>query len=131
MTSIRTEPCTACPYRRDVPSGLWDESEYEKLRRYDAPMAEQPQAAFACHATADHYCAGWGAVGGFDLLALRIRSSVRHAAKWDGVIPTPTTPLFDSHTEACEHGLRDIEAPSEDARAAVDRLVAKHPRLTR
>lgn len=23
--------CESCPYRRDVPSGIWDRSEYAKL----------------------------------------------------------------------------------------------------
>lgn len=27
----RTEPCETCPYRRDVPSGVWSADEYRKL----------------------------------------------------------------------------------------------------
>nr|WP_280343300.1 DUF6283 family protein [Nocardia neocaledoniensis] len=30
-------PCVSCPYRRDVPSGVWDFGEYEKLRGYVPP----------------------------------------------------------------------------------------------
>lgn len=49
----------ACPYRKDVPSGVWDASEYDKLPAYDAPTAEQPFAPFACHATPEKLCHGW------------------------------------------------------------------------
>lgn len=127
MTTIRSEPCNTCPYRRDVPSGVWSVEEYEKLREFDRPMADQPQHAFACHATPEHYCSGWGAVGGFDMLALRVRACAGHPAEWDGVIPEPSTALFASHTEAADHGMRDVDAPSIDALTAMDRLFGKYP----
>jgi hypothetical protein len=44
-----SNPCGSCPYRRDVPSGVWDAAEYEKLPRYDGPMADQPARLFLCH----------------------------------------------------------------------------------
>ncbi|WP_336794377.1 DUF6283 family protein [Gordonia malaquae] len=49
VTSPAPRPCESCPYRRDVPSGVWAESEYEKLRAYDAPTGEQPVRLFLCH----------------------------------------------------------------------------------
>nr|WP_239003987.1 DUF6283 family protein [Nocardia panacis] len=69
-------PCASCPYRRDVPSGIWHESEYNKLRSYDLDTAYQPTALFECHQTepdtpAARMCAGW--VG---CLALVVNSGV-------------------------------------------------------
>ena len=29
---VRSQPCSSCPYRKDVPSGVWAHHEYEKLR---------------------------------------------------------------------------------------------------
>lgn len=123
-------PCASCPYRRDVPSGIWAHEEYDKLRRYDAPTAEQPAALFQCHqADADsdarRICAGWaGCHDGAHLLALRI-------ARLDGRIDATThqavaeytspIPLFASGDEAAAHGQADIELPSKEA----VRLIAK------
>ena len=54
-------PCPTCPYRRDVPSGIWDESEYAKLELYDEPTDRRlPQTAlFLCHTTPESPCRGW------------------------------------------------------------------------
>ena len=32
---VAQSPCTSCPYRRDAPAGVWDKSDYEKLRGRD------------------------------------------------------------------------------------------------
>lgn len=45
--TVRTEPCSSCPYRRDVPSGVWHREEYEKLLQYDDSTEILP--AFMCH----------------------------------------------------------------------------------
>ena len=127
MPDIRKESCTACPYRRDVPSGVWAASEYEKLAEYDKETGEQPVGAFHCHATPEVICHGWTVVHGrqdyaHEPLAFRL---------W-GIDPTTVeehTPLFSSGTEACEHGKRDIENPSEEAMAVVERLQGKYERL--
>lgn len=42
-------PCGSCPYRRDVPSGIWSEEEYDKLPQYDLPTGDQPPNVFLCH----------------------------------------------------------------------------------
>jgi hypothetical protein len=124
----RREPCSACPYRCDAPSGLWAHEEYEKLRAYDAPTAYQPLAPFLCHATPEHLCHGWAVVhttrgNEFDLLALRVRG-----ADYDQ-IPAAAVPLFGSGNEAADHGQADIEAPGAASREAADRLIRKYPRL--
>ena len=127
MTSIRSESCSACPYRRDVASGVWAEHEYDKLPPYDAPTGEQPFAPFMCHATPDHYCRGWAAVHAnrgneHDLLALRL------ARCGDRPEPEPER-YFASGAEAAEHGKRDVAEPTLDAQVVTDRLLRKHPRL--
>jgi len=128
VSAVRNEPCSACPYRLDVASGVWHHDEYEKLRPYDAPTFEQPFATFSCHATPSHHCAGWAQVhtsrgNEFDLIALRI---------WppDNGIPESRIPLFDSGNDAADHGQADVDDPSPQARKAIDRLRRKYPRLT-
>lgn len=128
MDGVRSQPCSACPYRQDCPSGLWEHHEYEKLRLYDAPTSEQPMAVFACHATPEHLCHGWAVVHTtrgheYDLLALRIRG-----ADYDQ-IPKATVPLFESGNDAADHGQADIDDPGDEAQEAMQRLMRKYPRL--
>lgn len=134
--SVRAEPCSSCPYRRDVPSGLWAEHEYSKLRLYDERTVDQPMAPFACHATPEHLCSGWAACHSnrgsdipgdpgahpYDLMALRM-------LRIPQPVPMPRTPLFASGNEAADWGQRDIENPSEEAMERVAKLLAKYPRL--
>lgn len=123
---VRGGPCQACPYRRDVPSGIWHPDEYAKLPPYDAPTALQPAATFHCHATPEALCHGWAVVHSerghaFELLAQRI---------WPFEVPIGgTTPLFGSGTEAALHGLADVDDPTGEAQAAMARLLAKHAHL--
>lgn len=126
--TVRQEPCSACPYRQDVASGVWAFHEYEKLRDYDLPTGEQPFAVFACHATPEHLCHGWTVVHTrrgheFDLLALRVRGADYSQ------IPETAVPLWGSGNEAADHGQADIDEPDEQAQATVARLVRKYPRL--
>lgn len=120
-------PCSSCPYRRDVPSGVWAAVEYEKLLDFDLPTGEQPAATFACHVTPEATCHGWAVVHSsrgveYALLGLRI---------WppSTPIPEPGVPLFASGTEAAWHGASGIADPDEDAAATVERLTRKYPRL--
>lgn len=125
MTEIRTAPCSACPYRCDVPSGVWAAEEYDKLRLFDAPTPFQPARGFMCHATPDHFCHGWAVVheahSGHELLALRFAGAPP--------IPEPTVPLFSSGCEAANHGQRDVNEPTDAAREVAARLVRKYERL--
>lgn len=123
---IRSQPCSACPYRRDVPSGVWAYDTYEILRPYDEPTGDQPFAPFGCHATPEHLCHGWAVVhtsrgNEYDLLSLRLIGSPP--------IPERVVPLFDSANEAADHGQEEIEEPSAEALEAVERLLRKYPRL--
>ncbi len=124
-------PCVSCPYRRDVPSGIWDRSEYEKLRRYDGDTQSQPPGLFLCHQTgADdpgrRICSGWvGCHDTANLLALRLAlvfgrlTETDYSACLDYRSPVP---LFGSGAEAADHGEHDIHQPGP---AAV-RLITKH-----
>lgn len=119
-------PCGSCPYRRDVPSGVWDASEYEKLPRYDLPTVEQPHGVFLCHQLDGCVCAGWAAVSANDdTLALRfavIDGRLDYATIEKILDYTTDVPLFSTGTEAAERGLRDIAAPSGEARRTMAKL---------
>ena len=51
--------CASCPYRKDVPSGIWEQSEYDKLPKYDGETWEQAGALFMCHLRDGCLCGGW------------------------------------------------------------------------
>lgn len=119
-------PCPTCPYRIDVPSGIWDASEYAKLPGYDEPTFGQPAGVWRCHTRPVSVCAGWaGCHDGEELLALRIALALGamtpEVAKAIRGYTSPV-PLFASGTEAAEHGLRDIEDPGPKARAAIAKI---------
>lgn len=125
QTTVRPRPCPTCPYRRDVPSGIWAAGEYEKLGGYDGETGEQAEAeAFAlfyCHSTPDRLCAGW--VGCHDMdenLALRLHGRGIDPAVFGYVSPVP---LFGSGAEAAAHGMRDVENPGAEARARQEKLI--------
>ncbi|MFD8046469.1 DUF6283 family protein [Streptomyces chartreusis] len=122
-------PCDSCPYRRDVPSGIWAREEYDKLRRFDAPTAEQPSRLFQCHqADADsatrRICAGWAGCHGDRLLGLRValiegridEATFAAAAGYESPVA-----LFGSGSEAADHGQADIGWPGGEA----GRLIGK------
>jgi hypothetical protein len=122
----RKTPCASCPYRKSVPSGLWHESEYRKLERYDGETHEQQTVnLFSCHQGEGDICSGWlGHRDPLDMLAVRIGLSMGtidgRSAEY-----TTTVPLFASGREAAEHGMQDIETPSDDAVEAIQKIVKK------
>jgi len=121
----RPRPCASCPYRRNVPSGVWDASEYSKLPEYDGDMGTQPVAVFHCHQQDGTVCSGWlGHRNPDDLLAVRLGLM---AGRLDPSCLDYTTdvPLFASGAEAAEHGVRDITAPGAAARGTIDKLTRK------
>lgn len=128
-------PCGSCPYRRDVPSGVWSAEEYAKLPPYDNDTPFQPPSAFFCHQQNGRLCAGW--VGCHDMdnsLALRFASlhdTVDEAgfeAALDYVSPVP---LWGSGAEAAAHGMAELESPGTPARRTMDKLRAKQQRQPR
>lgn len=123
----RKNPCASCPYRKNVPSGIWDECEYEKLPRYDGEMHEQSATAvFMCHQNDDgSVCSGWLAHRDpADMLAVRIGLL---QGEMDPVCLDYSTDveLFESGTAAAEHGMKDIEKPSPAAIGVMDKIERK------
>lgn len=124
-------PCTSCPYRRDVPSGIWAASEYAKLPAYDADTAAQPSQVFLCHQN-DHdsdrtrVCAGWaGCHDGTHLLALRF-AAVTGSMTPEAIDATmdyrSPVPLWRSGTEAARHGLAEIGRPGGRALETMSKI---------
>lgn len=136
-------PCEACPYRADVPSGVWADSEYVKLVDYDKPTGEQPTGLFQCHQTsADdpkaRVCGGWAAVHrqnprGHELLALRLAeafNSMRPDDLYATAMFRTRVPLFASATAAAAHGMRELDHPSLEARVVMDKIIGRRPDVT-
>lgn len=128
--TVAKAPCKSCPYRRDVPSGIWDRSEYEKLPRFDGDVLDQLEqgghALFDCHQQDGNLCAGWlAAHGAENLLACRLHAGKLDPKVWGYKSPVP---VFGSGQEAHDHGVRDIDQPGNRARRMVDRLAKKQKR---
>jgi len=128
----RPNPCPTCPYRRNVPSGIWDATEYAKLAYYDGDTWEQAPGYFACHQDDGSVCSGWlGHRDPADLLAVRI--GVATEALDPSVLDYHTdVPLFATGAEAAAHGMTDYETPGTAARASAQKIVtaraARHHR---
>lgn len=124
-------PCGSCPYRRDVPSGVWSEEEYAKLVGYDGETWEQAVAGavgvFFCHQQDGRVCAGWASVhGDVESFALRMASALVDEATLDAILDYESpVPLFSSGAEAAAHGRAEVEAPGEKAVEMVRRLERK------
>lgn len=123
--SVAAAPCKSCPYRQDVPSGVWAAEEYDKLPRYDGEIIEQIAGGgaglFMCHQGDGNLCAGWLACHGpHNLAALRLQGDQVNDDVWDY---TTTVPVFSSGAEAADHGRAEIAAPSGRARRTIERLV--------
>jgi hypothetical protein len=121
-------PCRSCPYRRDVPAGIWHPDEYAKLPLYDGDTGEQVMkgafALFFCHQNDGQLCAGWvGCHDTLHLLAMRMHPVAPETFDYRSPVP-----LFASGTEAAAHGLSGVNRPSQDARRAIDRLLRKASR---
>lgn len=126
---VAKAPCKSCPYRCDVPSGVWAAEEYERLPAFDGDIPEQLMAGatylFMCHQDDGHICAGWVACHGPEnLLALRLHGAAERLdpSVWDYVSPVP---VFASGREACDHGKRDLDEPSAVAARTVARIKRK------
>lgn len=115
-------PCGSCPYRRDVPSGLWAAEEYAKLPGYDGEIIDQLHSGatglFLCHQRDGCLCGGWlQAHGAENLLATRLNRVDPSAYGYQSDVP-----CFGSGAEAAAHGVREIEAPGPEARALIEKL---------
>ncbi|MFI6512872.1 DUF6283 family protein [Streptosporangium sp. NPDC050855] len=123
-------PCESCPYRKDVPSGVWAPEEYEKLREYDRPTGEQPPTVFLCHQqdrdSASRICGGWaGCHDGDELLALRVATMTGRMTPEEAYAVTDyvsPVPLFSSGKEAADHGMAEVEQPSDQAGSVIEKI---------
>ncbi len=118
-------PCKSCPYRQDVPSGVWSADEYEKLPAFDGDIGDQlakgGTTLFMCHRKDGKLCAGWiGTHGADNLFAMRLNGARVRPAVWDYKSPVP---LFLSGQAACDHGKRDIDAVGPAADRMIRRLL--------
>lgn len=121
----RDRPCASCPYRRDVPSGVWEASEYSKLPAYDADTSEQPPAIFMCHQADETVCAGWlGHADPAQLLAVRlgVATGTLDPAALDY---TTDVPLFPSGADAAAHGVAEIDRPGDRARRVAGKILQR------
>ena len=121
----RPRPCASCPYRQNVPSGVWDVTEYAKLPEYDGDTSGQAIATFYCHQQDGSVCAGWlGHRDPYDLLAVRLGVS---AGNLDVSVLDYTTdvPLFATGAEAAAHGMKDFRHPGKRAQAVIKKITTK------
>lgn len=125
-------PCGSCPYRRDVPSGLWAAEEYEKLSPYDNPTGDQPPTVFLCHQQNGRMCAGWVGCHSMDeSLGLRLALSFGTISEEDfdaAVDYVSPVPLFESGEQAEEHGLAELYTPGSSARRQIEKLRKRQER---
>lgn len=117
-------PCGTCPYRRDVPGGIWEACEYRMLAAYDNPTWNQPTELFLCHnGGGDKLCGGWLLTHDRDeLLALRMHAGQLDPSVWDYA---PKLAVFASGAEAAAHGMAEIEHPSPVAERKIAGLLRK------
>lgn len=124
--TVGKRPCGSCPYRRDVPSGIWDRREYEKLIEYDNETWQQPLGVFMCHQRDGSVCAGWlachGADGPFGLMALRVAAMGGEDVPAELFAYSTDVPVFNSAQEAHDHGVAEIDKPGADAKALIGKL---------
>lgn len=126
-------PCATCPYRRDVPSGIWAREEYLKLVRYDAETFQQPAELFMCHQKNNSLCTGWvqshaNRPHAFDLLALRLSRNLDRQQVSKVALMEPVVKLFKSGSAAMRHGLRDLLKPAKKAKDAIESILKKRKR---
>jgi len=125
---INRAPCTSCPYRRDVPSGIWASEEYDKIVQFDQETMFQPPAIFLCHQADGCLCRGWLDTHGPGLLALRLacaRGTVDHEAVNKAFDEGPAVPVFKTAAQAAKHGRRAINRPGRKAKALADKIETK------
>ena len=106
-------PCGSCPYRRDVPPGVWADQEYTKLPAYDGQTWEQPTGLFLCHQRDGRLCAGW--VGCHDMshsLAIRL-GRLEPEVVQEVFDYTSPVPLWNTGQQAATHGMQPKNAQAE------------------
>lgn len=119
--TVKAEPCLTCPYRLDVPSGVWSASEYEKLRGYGANVTFN---LFLCHQTiaggVELACKGWLLVES-ESVAVRVACSL-------GLLDYPacfapcSAGLHSSGAAAADYGQKQLKRPGRRALRVIEKL---------
>ena len=118
-------PCGSCPYRRDVPPGVWHPDEYEKLRGYDE--GGLALGIFLCHQTnatgRETVCRGWLTVAS-DSIAVRLglARGLLTTAMRDALVDVD---LYPNGAEAAEAGMAGVDDPTPETRLMISRLIRK------
>jgi hypothetical protein len=106
-----------------VPSGLWEQAEYDKLPAYDGPTWGQAISLFLCHQRDNNLCAGWLACHDpHKLLALRLHHREVAPAVYDYETDIP---VFNSGAVARARGMRNIKRPGVNAKRMIAGLIRK------
>ena len=132
-TTCAKAPCRSCPYRRDVPSGVWSAEEYDKLPAYDGEIVAQVEAKagglFMCHQQDGRICAGWlGCHGPGNLLAIRLASFYEDRLDPAVFLYRSPVPLFASGAAASAHGKRALRRPGPRAKRMMAQLLRSRGR---
>ena len=128
MKEPAPRPCISCPYRRDVPSGIWTEDEYLKLPEYDKETFAQPAGVFLCHQQDGRVCAGWAGCHnqnppGHELLSLRLAYMSTSADVLEKICEYQSpVPLWVSGHEAWLYGTLDVDDPSPEALLLMEKI---------
>jgi hypothetical protein len=123
-------PCGTCPYRADVPAGIWSADEYAKLPTYDGEPVDQVLngglGLFYCHQQDGRLCAGWvGCHNSGQFMALRLHAAQVAPEAFTYVSPVP---LFSSGAAAAKHGLSGVAKPDARAQTAIKKLLRQRGR---
>jgi len=130
--NVLKSPCATCPYRRDVPAGIWHPTEYAKLAEFDESPG--PLKTFLCHNSpdtpGDTACRGWLTVHR-EGIAVRL-GILQGQYSPEEVFAEVAEPLYSSGKEAAAAGLAGCRRPSAEARRLMRKLArARARRLSR
>lgn len=128
---LHKSPCVSCPYRKDVPSGIWAAQEYDKIEQYDKPTFAQPRGVFMCHQQDNSLCRGWLDCHGYNLLSVRMACSTGKLSAIEvesALVAGPSVPVFATAGDASKHGRKSIARPGPKAQALMDKLLSQRER---
>lgn len=125
---VLPKACDSCPYRRDVPPGVWAKEEYDKLPLYDCDAPMPALSSFLCHQShateIATVCRGWLSVHR-DSVAARISQIKGELLPEDIPTADESNVYYESGAEAAKAGKRGVRRPSKAAKQKVRNLVRR------